>query len=144
MSLRTSCVLFLPVLVLVAGQAGAADYVWPVVRVIDGDTVAVDASADMPPELADVKVRLKGVDTPEKGGRAKCDHERDAGQAATAFTTKAVAEASSIVVRDPEWGKWGGRVVADLVLDNRSLSDSLIAAGHGRAYDGGRRGSWCE
>ena len=34
----------------VAGNA--ADYAWPVVRVIDGDTVAVDASADMPPELA--------------------------------------------------------------------------------------------
>ena len=135
---------FLPALVLIAGPALAADYAWPVVRVIDGDTVAVDASADMPPELADVKVRLKGVDTPEKGGRAECDHERDAGRAATAFTERAVAEASLIVVRDPEWGKWGGRVVADLVLDNRSLSDSLIAAGHGRAYDGGRRGSWCQ
>ena len=144
MSERILFALLLLALVLVAGPARAADYVWPVVRVIDGDTVAVDASADMPPELADVRVRLKGVDTPEKGGRAKCDHERDAGQAATAFTTKAVAQASTIVVRDPEWGKWGGRVVADLVLDNRSLSDSLIAAGHGRTYDGGRRGSWCQ
>ena len=143
MSLRNLSVLFLPALALVAGPAGAADYAWPVVRVIDGDTVAVDASADMPPELAVVKVRLKDVDTPEKGGRAKCPDERDAGQAATAFTESAVAEASAIVVRDPKWGKWGGRVVADLVLDNRSLSASLIAAGHGRAYDGKKRGSWC-
>ena len=102
--------------------------------------MAVDASADMPPELADVKVRLRDVDTPEKGGRAKCPVERDAGQAATEFTEKAVADASAIVVRDPKWGKWGGRVIADLVLDNRSLSAWLIAAGHGRAYDGGRRG----
>ena len=131
------------VLVVLSVPAGAAEYAWPVVRVIDGDTVAVDASADMPPELADVKVRLKDVDTPEKGGRAKCPGERDAGQAATAFTEKAVAEASAIVVSDPKWGKWGGRVVADLVLDGRSLSSSLIAAGHGRPYDGGKRGSWC-
>ena len=123
--------------------AAAADYAWPVVRVVDGDTVAVDASADLPPELADLRVRLRGVDTPEKGGRAKCDSERDAGQAATAFTERAVAGASTIVVRDLEWGKWGGRVIADLVLDGRSLSQSLIAAGHGRAYDGGKRGSWC-
>ena len=130
-------------LMTVSIPATAADYAWPVVRVIDGDTVAVDASADMPPELADVKVRLKDVDTPEKGGRAKCDSERQAGQAATAFTEQAVADASMIVVRDPEWGKWGGRVVADLVLDGRSLSSSLIATGHGRAYDGGKRGSWC-
>ena len=126
-----------------SAPAAATDYTWPVVRVVDGDTVAVDASADLPAELADLRVRLRGVDTPEKGGRAKCPVERDAGQAATEFTTKAVAEASAIVVRDPKWGKWGGRVIADLVLDNRSLSAWLIAAGHGRAYDGGRRASWC-
>ena len=143
MSLRTLSVLFLLALALVAGPANAADYAWPVVRVIDGDTVAVDASADMPPELAEVKVRLKDVDTPEKGGRAKCPDERDAGQAATAFTERAVAEALAIMVRDPKWGKWGGRVVADLVLDGHSLSSSLIAAGHGRAYDGKKRRSWC-
>ena len=130
-------------LMVVPMPATAADYVWPVVRVVDGDTVAVDASADLPPELADLRVRLRGVDTPEKGGRAKCPDERDAGQAATAFTAQAVADASTIVVRDPEWGKWGGRVLADLVLDGRSLSSSLIETGYGRAYDGGRRGSWC-
>ena len=130
-------------LTTVSIPATAADYAWPVVRVVDGDTVAVDASADLPPELADLRVRLRGVDTPEKGGRAKCDSERDAGQAATTFTEQAVAGASTIVVRDLEWGKWGGRVIADLVLDGHSLSQSLIAAGHGRAYDGGKRGSWC-
>ena len=52
----------------VAGNA--ADYAWPVVRVIDGDTIVVDASADLPPELADLRVRLRGVDAPEKGHRA--------------------------------------------------------------------------
>lgn len=124
--------------------ARAGDYGWPVVRVIDGDTVAVDASSDMPPELASVSVRLRGVDTPEKGGRAKCDTERTAGQAATAFTTDALAVAESVFVRDPAWGKWGGRVIADLIVDGRSLSAALIETGHGRPYDGGRRGSWCE
>ena len=125
-------------MVLAAGAApaAAADYQWPVVRILDGDTVAVDASADMPPELAGLKVRLRGVDTPEKGGRAKCDTERAGGQAATAFTEQAVAEAATILVRDPKWGKWGGRVIADLVLDGRSLSATLIEAGLGRPYDG--------
>ena len=126
-----------------AGPAQAVDYAWPVIRVIDGDTVAVNASADMPPELADVKVRLRGVDTPEKGGRAKCAEERAAGGAATAFTEAALAGASVVVVRDPAWGKWGGRVIADLVLDGRSLTSALIAAGHGRPYDGGKRPGWC-
>ena len=127
----------------ICGPVLAADYEWPILRVVDGDTVAVDASADLPPELARLSVRLRGVDTPEKGHRAKCEPEREAGQAATAFTTASIAEAQHILVRDPEWGKWGGRVVADLVLDGRSLASELIEAGHCCAYDGGRRGSWC-
>ena len=122
----------------------AADYEWPVLRVVDGDTVVVDASADLPPELARLSVRLRGVDTPEKGHRAKCESEREAGKAATAFTEAAIAEARQILVRDPKWGKYGGRVLADLILDGRSLAEELIAARHGRVYDGGRRGSWCD
>ncbi len=128
---------------LLAAPLSAADYSWPVVRVIDGDTVKVDAGADLPPELASLSVRLRGVDTPEKGRRAKCEAERQAGRAATAFTEAAVAGAGSILVRDPAWGKWGGRVIADLILDGRSLSAALLETGHGRAYGGGRRGSWC-
>ena len=126
-----------------AVPAQSADYDWPVTRIVDGDTVAVDASSDLPPELAGLKVRLRGVDTPEKGGRAKCVAERSAGQAATVFTEAAIDRAQTIVVRDPAWGKWGGRVVADLILDGQSLAAELIGAGHGRAYEGGRRGSWC-
>ncbi len=100
-------------------------------------TVAVDASGDLPPELADLRVRLRGVDTPEKGGRAQCDSERAAGRTATAFTAAAISEAAAVVIRDPEWGKWGGRVVADIVLDGHSLSGALIASGHGRVM-------WCK
>ena len=128
----------------VATTSLAADYPWPVVRVIDGDTVAVDASADMPPELANLSVRLGGIDTPEKGRRAKCAAERQAGQAATAFTMAAIEDARQVLVRDPKWGKYGGRVLADLILDGRSLASDLIAAGHARPYDGGRRAGWCE
>ena len=131
--------------VLAVGTASArgADYQWPIVRVIDGDTVKVDASADLPPELAELSVQIRGVDTPEKGGRAKCEAERAAGQAATAFTTTALARGLRVVTRGPEWGKWGGRVTADLIVDGRSLASVLIAAGHGLPYDGGRRPSWC-
>ena len=142
--MRNIMIVTLLFLACACASTPAADYAWPVLRVVDGDTVAVDASTDLPPELAKVNVRLRGVDTPEKGGRAKCDAEKEAGQAATVFTTDAIAGAQHVQVRDPEWGKWGGRVVADLILDGRSLSEELIAAGHGRLYDGGRRGSWCD
>ena len=107
-------------------MALAADYAWPVVRVIDGDTVKVDASADMPPELASVYVRLRGVDTPETW-QPKCDSELEAGKAATAFVKHRIAKAAHIVVRDPKWGKFGGRVVANLILDGQTLSDLLVS-----------------
>ena len=132
----------LVVVALLAMPARAADYAWPVVRVVDGDTVKVDASADMPPELASIAVRLRGVDTPEKDGRAKCETEKQAGQAATAFT-KAVLEGAAVTVRNPAWGKWGGRVIADLIVDGQSLAALLLDAGHGRPYGGGKRESWC-
>ena len=35
-------------------------------------------------------------------------------------------------------------MVADQMLDGRSLSAALIATGCGRPYSGGRRGSWCD
>ena len=139
--MKVAC--FAATVALCAAPALAADYDWPVVRVVDGDTVAVDAGTDMPPELAALSVRLRSVDTPEKGGRAKCASERAAGQAAAAFTTNTLDGAESVVVRDPAWGKWGGRVIADLIVDGESLSAALIAAGHGRPYDGGKRESWC-
>jgi len=123
--------------------AGAADYAWPVKRVIDGDTVAVDASADFPPELSKLRVRLRGVDTPEKGWRAKCAKERDKGTAATSYTMMRIDQANEVFVRNPKWGKYGGRVIADLVLDGKTLSDLLINAGHGRPYRHGKRQNWC-
>ena len=136
--------LLMSVCVLLSFDCHAGEYAWPVTRVVDGDTLAVDASADFPPELADIKVRILGVDTPEKGGRAKCEQERTAGQEATAYTAALVEGASRVVFRDPAWGKWGGRVLANVYIDGRSLSELLIERGHGRPYDGGKRQPWCE
>lgn len=140
---RTALLFAIVLLTFLTTPAMGADYAWTVVRVIDGDTVRVDANPDLPPELAGLSVRFRGVDTPEKGRNAKCPEERAAGQRATAFTMKAVVGAETLVVRDPEWGKWGGRVIADLVVDGRTLSTMLIEAGHGRPYDGGKRKGWC-
>ena len=128
-----------------APSARGEDYIWLVIGAIDGDTVRVDASADIAaPELARLSVRLRGVDAPERGGRAACEAERVAGEAATAFVEAALASARAVAVRDPEWDKWGGRVLADLIVDGRSLAAALIASGHGRAYAGGKRENRCE
>lgn len=116
---------------LCAPPARSADYLWPVTRVIDGDTVKVDASANLPPELANLSVRLRGVDTPGIGRYAKCPSEEAAGRVATDFTKAQIWKARRIVVRNPKWGSFGGRVIADLVLDGISLSAALIEGGYG-------------
>ena len=131
-------------LMLPSVPAQAADYAWPVVRVIDGDTILVDASADLPPELADLRIRLRGVDTPETGFRARCDAERRAGEAARDFVVWRIGEAETVTVHDLEWGKWGGRIVADVILDGESLALALVQSFHGRWYAGdNKRAPWC-
>ncbi len=60
-------------------------YDFKVLRVIDGDTIDIDAQF-LPPELGKhLKLRVYGVDTPEKGHQAKCNEERRKAQTATEF-----------------------------------------------------------
>ena len=75
-----------------------------ITRVIDGDTVGIQATwlpAPLKPELS---IRVFGVDTPEKGFRAQCPSEAQRGEAASAFTKAAVAQASQrqVVLMDSD------------------------------------------
>lgn len=115
-----------------------------IVRVSDGDTVVVEAKwipAPMKPQIA---VRIFGVDTPEKGGRAQCPAEDAKGQAASAFTKDLVAKATKIQYTLYDWDKFGGRVLGDMVLDGKSLREQLIANGLARPYFGEAKQSWCK
>jgi len=114
-----------------------------IVRVNDGDTVVIAASflpAPLKPELA---VRVYGVDTPEKGFRAKCPQEDQRGQAASAFTKNAVAKSTKHQVIIYDWDKFGGRILGDMILDGYSLRELLIKNGYARAYLGEAKQSWC-
>ena len=134
-------------LVLVAWSAIAAApdhmrYTWPIVGIKDGDTLSVNLPG-LPPTLNPVAVRLRSVDTPETGGRAKCVSERKLAERATRFTRQAIAGARIVEFTSPSWDKYGGRIDADVWIDGRLLSDQLIAAGLARRYDGGKRAGWC-
>jgi endonuclease YncB( thermonuclease family) len=128
----------------VFAQKKSATYDAQILRVNDGDTVVIAAPylpAPLKPELA---VRIYGVDTPEKGFRAKCPSEDQRGQAASAFTKKAVAASNKQQVVLYEWDKFGGRVLGDILLDGQSLRAGLIANGFAREYFGEAKQSWCE
>jgi endonuclease YncB( thermonuclease family) len=119
-------------------------YDFKVLRVVDGDTIDIDAQF-LPPELGKhLKLRVYGVDTPEKGHQAKCNAERRKAQTATEFVEEKVANAKVIKVELRKWDKFGGRVLGDLIIDGKRLSELLVEEGHAVSYDGGRKSkNWC-
>jgi endonuclease YncB( thermonuclease family) len=112
-------------------------------RVIDGDTVAFQALWLPDPLKKELSVRVYGVDTPEKGFRAKCPSEDNRGQAATAFTKSVMNGATTRQVLLMDWDKYGGRVLGDIILDGKSLRTMLIQGGYAREYYGEAKTSWC-
>jgi endonuclease YncB( thermonuclease family) len=120
-------------------------YDFTITRVIDGDTVEFRAPflpAPLKPKMA---VRVYGVDTPEKGFRAKCESEAKRGADATAFAKQVITESKTARVAIIDWDKYGGRVLGDVILDNNvSLRGLLIQNGFAREYYGEAKQSWCE
>lgn len=114
-----------------------------ILRVSDGDTVVIEAPFLPAPLKKELAVRVYGVDTPEKGFRAKCPQEDQRGQAASAFTKQAVANAQKRQVVLYDWDKFGGRVLGDIILNGQSLRSMLIQNGFAREYYGEAKQSWC-
>jgi micrococcal nuclease len=132
-------------LALLPTVAIANPYDFKVKRVIDGDTVEIDAPF-LPKELGNhLSIRVLGVDTPEKGHRAKCELERNKADSASLFTTNEVRVAKEIKIIIKGWDKYGGRILGDLVLDGIPLSTKLIQKGFAVPYSGkGQKKDWCQ
>lgn len=135
--------LAVPMMVFAQKQPQGVTYDAQIVRVNDGDTVVIAAPFLPKPLKPELAVRIFGVDTPEKGFRAKCPQEDQRGQMASAFTKQMVAQAQQRQVVLYEWDKFGGRVLGDIILNGQSLRAMLIANGFAREYFGEAKGSWC-
>ncbi len=109
-----------------------------VVSVYDGDTLTVDAEP-WPSVTIRTAVRVAGVDTPEI--RGKCQAEKDLAVQARDFVLATVG--AQVQLANVRHGKYAGRVVADVWVSGRKLSDLLIPENLGRPYQGGRREGWC-
>lgn len=119
-------------------------YDFKVIRVVDGDTIDIEANF-LPPELGKhLKLRIYGIDTPEKGHQAKCNAERRKAEEATKFVEEIISKAKVIKVELRKWDKFGGRVLGDLIIDEQRLSEIMISKGYAVSYDGGRKSkNWC-
>lgn len=114
-----------------------------IIKVSDGDTIVIAAPFLPQPLKPQLAVRIFGVDTPEKGFRAKCESENQRGLAASEFTKNAVSKSIKRQVILYDWDKFGGRVLGDIVLDGQSLRAMLIQNGFAREYYGEAKQSWC-
>lgn len=107
-----------------------------VVRVIDGDTVLVDAHP-WPGHAIRVSVRLRGIDTPER--RSRCRSERLAASRARGELERLVAGRQTVNLFNVAGGKYYGRVLADLKAGSRDIASAMLAGGWAVRYQGGAR-----
>ncbi len=125
----------------------AACYDWPLREyrgnyAYDGDTIYV-AIPGLPDEIANMSVRVRGVDTPEM--RGECDSEKQLAQMARDYARQRLKSATSVQFCEPEWGRYGGRVVASVRIDGSPLDLELINQGLARPYDGKTKHQpWCQ
>jgi endonuclease YncB( thermonuclease family) len=100
--------------------------------VIDGDTIRYGGA----------RIRLEGIDAPETH-EPKCASEAARGRQATRRLLELINAGPFQLVRtgDRDEDRYG-RKLRTITRSDRSLSDTLIAEGLARPWDGARR-SWC-
>ena len=133
------------ILFLLASPAHAQEfYVYKPVKITDGDTIKLDVSKESPLiKKLGLSVRIKGIDTPEKGSKAKCDKENILGQQATVFTTYLIGN-KELLLSQVEWDKYGGRIVANVKVGGVDIAQELLKKGLARVYNGEKKKSWCD
>ncbi|MEH6477714.1 MAG: thermonuclease family protein [Sneathiella sp.] len=119
-------------------------YAAEVTSVYDGDTVTMDVLIWVG-QTVEAKVRLKGIDTPEI--RGKCAAEKELAIKARDFLRDLTKGSLTVLEAIPFTGKATGkygRVIGTLYTPlNENINLMMIEKGYGRAYDGGKRESWC-
>jgi micrococcal nuclease len=119
----------------------AGSYRLHVESVYDGDTFTI-IWEDLPPELRELKIRVRGIDTPEM--RGDCPSERALALRARNHTRAVIAANDNyVVVRNLAWDKYGGRIDADVQAGSVDLARDLVNRGLARVYLTGARQSWC-
>jgi len=135
--------LFVLALITIQVEAKSRDYI--ITRVIDGDTVEFKAPFLIEELGQFLKLRILGVDTPEKGKNAKCDKEEQMSLRAKLFTEQQISNGKKVQIEIKKWDKYGGRVLGDVIIDGKSLSKMLIDNKYAVIYNGqGVKNDWCK
>lgn len=107
----------------------------------DGDTIRFDLPGVHPLLGANIAVRLRGVDTPER--HAACPSARRQARAARDRVAGLLKHAQQITLLDTGRDKYF-RIVARVVADGVDVGETLLREGLAAPYDGGRKSvDWC-
>lgn len=109
----------------------------------DGDTITFYIPGVHPLLGQQIPVRVAGLDTPEIRTKNKC--EKELGTIARDKVTAILKTAKRIDLVNVKRGKYF-RIVADVIVDGKSLSARLFKEKLAYQYDGGRKAkvNWCE
>lgn len=112
-------------------------------RVIDGDTLDVDAKIWPDLVVKGISVRVDGIDTPER--RGKCEQEKNLAETAKRTMAELFPAGSEVYLQNVRNGKFAGRVLAD--VSNQEAGDwakTITDAGLAVEYHGkGEKNDWC-
>ncbi|MBT3585485.1 MAG: thermonuclease family protein [Halobacteriovoraceae bacterium] len=113
------------------------------VRNYDADTVTFNIPGTHPLFGKKINIRVKGVDTPELRTKNKCEKEK--ARSAKKLVKSLFRKARRIDLTDVSRGKYF-RIVADIIIDGKSLKNYLLKNGLAYPYDGGtkRKMDWCK
>ena len=109
----------------------------------DADTVTFDIPNVHPLFGKKINIRVSGVDAPKIRTKNSCEKEK-AGNAKN-LVANLLKNAKRIDLRNIGRGKYF-RVVADVIIDGKSLSHYLLKNGLAYSYDGGtkKKMDWCK
>jgi endonuclease YncB( thermonuclease family) len=115
-------------------------YAAEVVRIIDGDTFVARMRTGPGGEI-ETRVRLRSIDAAEL--HARCSKELRLALAARAALQRLLAD-GRVMLSHVGPDKYPGRIDANVATrGTNDISAAMLSGGFARAYDGGRRGSWC-
>ncbi len=108
--------------------------------VYDGDTLTILVDL-WPGQWIKAKLRLNGIDTPEKRTRSVCEK---AMALAVRELLVSFLDGKELYITDVFNGKYAGRVIGDLYADGINVSEYLLKSGYAIPYSGGKRTKvWC-
>jgi endonuclease YncB( thermonuclease family) len=110
-----------------------------ITSIYDGDTFRCNIKG-YPSIIGErIGIRIAGIDCPEMRDNRK--HIKALAQQAKQYTVKRLREGKEIKLINMHRGKYF-RIVAEVIIDGKNLSDELISMGLAKPYDGGKKIKW--